>query len=108
MDSGTGKVRTMFQGHSAPIFALTFSHDGRTLTSASEDGTVRLWDVNAVAEPTLYGAQPVNNNLSISPDSKTLAFVGFDGLLHLANLDSGTVQQANSVTDAAIFAPDGK
>ena len=35
---------TLSFGHSAPIETLVFSHDGKTLASASVDGTVLLWD----------------------------------------------------------------
>ena len=31
-------------GHTEPITTLVFSHDGETLASGSNDGTVLLWD----------------------------------------------------------------
>jgi WD40 repeat protein len=39
-------------GHQKMVFSLRFSPDGKTLASASKDGTVRLWTV-PVARPEM-------------------------------------------------------
>jgi WD40 repeat protein len=43
-DVDTGRSLGTLSGHTEPIETLVFSHDGKTLASGSEDGTVLLWD----------------------------------------------------------------
>ena len=46
-------------GHTDAITALTFTHDGRRLISASKDGTLRFWDVPTGVETYRFTATPV-------------------------------------------------
>lgn len=45
LDVARGRVLGSFSGHKQAIFALAFSPDGRTLASASDDSTLKLWNV---------------------------------------------------------------
>src|SRR5262249_31738428 len=43
LDSGTGQERLALKGHDQRIRAVRYSRDGRSLASASDDGTARIW-----------------------------------------------------------------
>ena len=47
-DVNTGRSLGTLFGHTEPIETLVFSHDGKTLASGSQDGTVLLWDWNKI------------------------------------------------------------
>ncbi len=47
-DVETGNQVVTLTGHTETVTTLVFSHDGKTLASGSEDGTVLLWDWNKV------------------------------------------------------------
>ena len=49
VDTGSN-LGTLSSGHTEPIETLVFSHDGKTLASGSEDGTVFLWDWDKIID----------------------------------------------------------
>ena len=68
------KLKVLGKG-SAPVFALTFSPDGKLLASGGGDRAVTLWDVATGNSDLLTVLQDSDAVLSLafSPDGKTLA-----------------------------------
>ena len=71
----TGKVLAFLPDHQG-CGTLAFSADGKTLASASIDGTIKWWDVATGKEQaTLKVAHGALVRLMFSPDGKVLASV---------------------------------
>jgi hypothetical protein len=71
--SGKRLVREL-QGHTDAVRAVAWSPDGRRLVSASDDGTVKLWDVSTGEELlTFRGQREVAfTSVAFSPDGRRL------------------------------------
>lgn len=68
-------------GHTDLITAIAFSPDGKTIVSASNDKTMRLWDRqgNPIGEPLQAHTLDVKA-VAFSPDGKTVVSGGSDGM----------------------------
>ena len=64
------------------VWDLEFSPDGRTLATASDDGSVRLWDPSGLRDLCRL-ARPAGkvHALAFSPDGRQLASADFQGLI---------------------------
>jgi WD40 repeat protein len=77
--------------HAGPVLCLTFAPDGKTLASASEDGTAKLWEVTEWKElGVVHHDEPVYAVL-FAPDGKTLITGSWDRTIVL--WDAATKQR---------------
>ncbi len=83
-----------YSGHTAPVRAVEWSPDGTRLASASQDGTVLVWNATTrhllmsylVQSSTAYADGTLS--VSWSPDGKHLASGGVETMVHLWNAPS--------------------
>jgi WD40 repeat protein len=62
---------------------VTFSPDGQTLASASDNGVVKLWNLNGKQIATLTGHRNGVNSISFSPDGNRIVTAGNDKTVKL-------------------------
>ena len=90
--SAASKVHTL-AGHEGRITGLAFRSNDE-LISASEDGTVRLWNVTEEREIRRYraGLDQVTS-IALSPDEQQVVLGVTDGTLRLWEIDSGLLRR---------------
>ena len=98
----TGSQTSVLSGHTKEVNSLTFSSDGTSLVSGSDDRTVKLWDIQTGgAVKTFSGHHHRVYSVSISADLTKIASGSEDKTIHLWDIQTGechcTIKQQDTV-----------
>lgn len=103
------KVQT---GHTGWVRSVVFSSDGNTLASASDDNTVKIWDLRSGTELRSFSGSGEIFSVAFSPDGTKLAWGSNDGTVQIFDVASGrNIHRLQSLYDGILsvaFSPDGK
>ena len=100
LELASKQVKWTIRPHNDGIYGVTFSPDGRTLATASWDGTAKLWNAASGLELFRYDAPGVAWTVAFSPDGAYWA-VGSGGA------SQGEVTLFTAATTAEVNAPPG-
>jgi WD40 repeat protein len=80
--------RRLLRGHAGAVRSLAFASDGRTIATASVDGTLRIWDARKAFELSCLdvGAGPLHG-LAFAPDGMTVAVGSGWGEIAIIDVD---------------------
>ncbi|MCT7954377.1 NB-ARC domain-containing protein [Laspinema palackyanum] len=110
--AGGALLRTLI-GHHSLVYAVTITPDGKQAVSASEDKTLKLWDLATGSElATLTGHSNSVYAVAITPDGKQALSASSDNTLKLWDLARGeelaTLSGHSNSVYAVAITPDGK
>ena len=101
-----GYKMTRYDVHSNAILGLSFSGDGTTLTTASRDGTIKIWHIHKMREP--LRTIPLKGIFGgMSADGTHIVTAG-DGYIRLWNIKTGEEISLEYPADFVRMSPDGE
>ena len=110
-----GHAQGPLLGHSGAVTGLAFGRDGRTLVSASDDSSIRFWDVTRHAQrgPPLVDEFAGAPAIALSPDGRTLAVGAYDRLrlwdtARVTSVAGPFYLDDVEMINALAFSPDGR
>jgi WD40 repeat protein len=108
-----GPLLRTLAGHTENVWAVALTPDGARAISASQDGTLKLWDLAHGTElRTLSGHASWVRAVAVTPDGARAVSASEDRTLKLWDLDQGvelrTLAGHDNVVLAVAVTPDGK
>ena len=111
-DTTSGRMIAALGEHRcSPVESVSIASDGTTLATASQDGTVRLWDLDTRTNFTTFTHPSRVFSVAFSPDGTTVASGDYEGMVYLWDVVKqrmiNTLSGLNVHVTTLQFSPDG-
>ncbi|MEG5049904.1 MULTISPECIES: nSTAND1 domain-containing NTPase [unclassified Microcoleus] len=110
MDTNLKLKRPPFPAHESPILKISLSPDGKSVATASEDGTAKIWHLDGKLKHTLPGHTSGVEDVSFSRDGNRIATASKDNTVKLWDRNGNLLKTLTGHSAAVIsvsFSPDG-
>ncbi|ABA21164.1 WD-40 repeat-containing protein [Trichormus variabilis ATCC 29413] len=99
----TTLTKTLF-GHTDSVWSVALTKDGQTLMSASEDKTIKVWNLDtAKVTTTLQGHTDTVRAIALTPDDQTLISGSADKTIKIWNLQTFKLKRTMSSLSGGIW-----
>lgn len=107
------RERNRFEGHTQAVRSVIFSPDGKTIVSASNDSTIKLWNLKGQCLQTLTKHEDGVFRVNFSNDGNTLISASNNTLIIWQRQPNGTFKLVKSIRDkdkisAVSLSPNGQ
>jgi sugar lactone lactonase YvrE len=112
VDVAGGQELGVAAGHRAAVASVRYTADGKTVTTTSEDFSIRAWDAATGKELWQFKLTDGSGVHALSADGRILAVAEIDGAVHLRDMAAKKELQKIDGPKGGVaslaFAPDGK
>ena len=105
------ELKKLLVGHTDLVRAIRFSPDGERIATASIDGTVRIWDLDASERFVFREHEDAVHDVAWHPDGQRLASASADGTVKIWAIDGKTIASRTdheAPVNAVAWNPNGK
>ncbi|HEY9649913.1 MAG TPA: hypothetical protein V6C95_04570, partial [Coleofasciculaceae cyanobacterium] len=105
------RERNRLEGHTGWVSSVDFSSDGKTIITASEDGTIKIWKADGTFIKDIGHHQAGVYSVSFSPNGKLIASASKDKTVKLWNSQGVLLKTLKGHRDrvrSLSFSPDSK
>jgi hypothetical protein len=89
LDTTTEQELRTLSGHTANVFEVAFSPDGKRLATASDDGSIRIWNVTNGESQVTFTPGAAAYHMTFSADARTITTTEADGRIKVWDITTG-------------------